>query len=242
MTDPAHDPDIPVVELAARPFAAAWLNVARAASDEQDLIPLYRTVLVEILDDHTVRLMSTDSVMLLTSHVRLDRDAPSWSGLVTADELPVATPVAMDWDHRATALCKFIFKDTKETPTTLMRLWVGPMPDVDGAPTLGEDVARDGLTLEYVNERLTLPLYEGDPVDWRRILSGREQCACDTIGYNPNHLARLGGMYSAGATSGTLTMHLAGPLGITAVHVDVEPPVTGGLMPARIGAEAEEAA
>lgn len=87
------------IELPARPFAAAWLNVARAAADDPDRPQLYRAVIVELIDDHSVRLVSTDSFMLLRSHVRLDHDQPNWLGHVTDDEHPYRTITALDWDQ-----------------------------------------------------------------------------------------------------------------------------------------------
>lgn len=215
-------------------MATAWLNVYQAAGQDDGRPMLYRTVCVEVLDETSVRLVSTDTVLLLTSSVR-EGMAP-----VSPDEVAMRTIVAIDEDERAKALFKFVAKDVKakDQPATV-RLSVGSI-ESDTAPTLMPELARLGLSIEYAAERLVLPLFEGGFVDWRRLMTHREACATEVVSWSPWAMGRLAAMRSVDVddiTTGALTIEHAGPLGAARVTVDVWPEVTGLVMPMRLGAE-----
>lgn len=228
----ADDEDRFVCLLPAGPFSAAWLNVYQAADQDDGRPMLYRTVCVEFLDESAARLVSTDTVMLLTSSVR-EGMAP-----VSADELAQSTVVAIDEDERAKALFKFVAKDVKakKDESLHVRLSVGSI-ESDDAPTLMPALARLGLSIEYGAERLVLPVFEGGFVDWRRLLSHREPAATEISSWSPWVMSRLASMRSCDdgeICTGTITLEHAGPIGAAAVSVDVWPAVTGLVMPCRV--------
>lgn len=222
------------IELPARPFAAAWLNVSRAAAEAEDRPQLHRAVIVELIDNRAVRLISTDSYMLLRSSVRNELpDGPFTT--VEDDEAASQTVTAIDEDHRARALLKYAWKDSKDDPYATIVLSVGSI-ERDEVPTLMPSLAKLGLSISYGAERLVLPLYDADPLNWRPITTRREQCATDTVTFAPEFLARLDGLYTCGETTNAATFNLAGPIGAAAVTVDVTPDLTGILMPYRTDA------
>lgn len=227
--------DRTVCVLPAAHLAAAWLNVYQAAGQNEDQPALYRSVCVEIIDASTVRLVATDSYIVLTSAVR------EGMATVTPDEAAVETIVAIDEDQRAQSLFKFVAKDAKakQDVDAGVRLSVGSI-ESDDAPTLMPSLARRGLSIEYGAERLVLPINEVPFPDWRPMLVGREPCATETVSWSPWVISRLASMRSswdAEIASGVITVEHAGPLGAAAVTVAVWPEVTGLVMPVRVGVE-----
>lgn len=222
------------VELPARPFAAAWLNVSRAAAEADDRPQLHRAVIVELIDNRAVRLISTDSYMLLRSSVR-NTLPDGYFDTVEDDEAAQRSVTAIDEDHRARALLKYAWKDAKEDLSATIILSVESL-ERDEAPTLMPSLAKLGLSISYGAERLVLPLFDSEPLNWRPLAVGRESCPTDSVAFTPEFLARLDGLYTCGETTNTATFGLAGPIGAAAISVDVVPDLSGILMPVRVDA------
>lgn len=222
-----------VTELPARAFAAAWLNVSRCSSDDEERPSLYRSVAVELIDPESVRLVATDSYMLLCSSVRVSHDTPGWCEPVEDDEVPYRTVVAIDENYRLRALLKWAWKATKDDETAMVRLSVGST-ETDEAPTLMPELARMGLTVDFEAERITLPIFDGPYPDWRGMFADREPCATGAVAYNPQFLARLDGLHTLVDLAAPVAFDLAGPIGMTCLTVDVRPSLAGGLMPTRV--------
>jgi len=60
------------MEIPLRPLAKAWQATQIAASDDEARPVLYRTALVEVFEDHGLRMVSTDSFILVRAWVPFD--------------------------------------------------------------------------------------------------------------------------------------------------------------------------
>ena len=154
-------------------LARAWLSVAEASSKDTARPALNRTVCVEFYDDG-VRLVATDSYMLLTAWV------PTFEHTSTTevppsepddDELPGEVVVAIDEDGRAKGLFTYLLAlaNGKDKPEVLVKLAVGASPET----SLGmfDGLAGDVLTIAAEDrEALLLAVYEGEFPRWRPLV------------------------------------------------------------------------
>jgi hypothetical protein len=167
------------ITLHARTFAAAWMNVWSATSDDEERPALFRTVMVEDLGDPVgVRLWATDSYILFRAAVHTMAEY-----VIEEDVQADAVYVVMDPDARAMALMKYVWKDAteKRKPDATITLTLGKSTS-GPAPTLTPDLERDALVLTYEGERLTLDQYEGPPPEWRPIVDGHKPASVKNIG------------------------------------------------------------
>src|SRR3954468_22629865 len=96
------------VEVPLRPLAKAWQATQIAASDDEARPILYRTALVEVFDGHGLRMVSTDSFILVRAGVPFDLIGNNFEpGL---DEVPDETFVVSDKDQRSLGLLKYVNK------------------------------------------------------------------------------------------------------------------------------------
>lgn len=218
----------------ARTLARGWLAVALAASDDDARPALYRTVHLECFGEG-VRLLATDSYMLLRSWIRTSGD--DLSAAPELDEVPPVTATAIDEHHRATALMKHLLSVTggKDARQFDVVLSVGDCPLGDDVPTL------DGLERRWVSiavpdqEVLTLLAYEGEWPTWRALWAGFKPQQTDAIAFNPDlivaRLGKLGKLYPETPLVWTFGGPDA-PARIELQHSD--PPLLGLVMPLKV--------
>src|SRR3954462_1796599 len=78
------------MEIPLRPLAKAWQATQIAASDDEARPVLYRKALVEVFEDHGLRMVSTDSFMLVRAWVPFDltgNTSSPFSSFTTSSEM-----------------------------------------------------------------------------------------------------------------------------------------------------------
>lgn len=218
------------VTLPARAFAAAWLSVAAAASDDDDMPSLWRAVCIEDHGD-AVLLVATDTRMLMrawVSRAAVAAESPTWisPGL---DEAPKVTVVARDVDRRMKALMSWAFRASKDDPDATVRLRVERGTDVN-APALMPELESVRLVVDTQEETLRLPTFDGDWVAWRDLESGRTPAPLQAATFSPDLLKRCGSIVVDTGTP-MVRFDFAGPLGAARFsYVGGTPAVEGLVM------------
>jgi hypothetical protein len=174
-------------------FARGWLSVALASSNDEARPQLYRTVLVELYPEG-VRLVATDSYMLLTSFVpainRYDDTEPG------VDEKPVATAIAIDMHGRAKGFLGHMLKleaaaAKQELAPPELRMSLG-IVDSDDDQSAFEGFEVRWLVLEHPdNERLRLQSYEGTFPTWQTLTETFKGKSTKAVALNPDLVGRL---------------------------------------------------
>ncbi len=183
----------PMLTLDARYLAPTWLSVALAASTVKDDSALYRAVHVEV---HAtgLRLTATNRRVLLTGWVPAlghhDEDAPE------LDEAPKQVIVARDIHSRADGLMRHVWSlvpdDEADEEPIGIEVGVGepeeaPMGSLVLAGLDGEVLAIDVPG----RERLRVPTYEGEWLNWRRATEGFVQRSTRAIAFDTDILRLL---------------------------------------------------
>jgi DNA polymerase III sliding clamp (beta) subunit (PCNA family) len=218
------------VTLPARLLAAAWLNVSLASSTDDSRPALYRTVLVEVFSPTEVRLIATDSYMILQAWVADDETPDPGIGVLPdpANVLLVADP-----DGLAQGLMKHLIKVTKDDDEIQHRevtLRVGSIED-SAQPTLMPELDRCALTFATDDYRVQCPVIEMPFPSWRQIWPTEARHApAGRVRYSSEFLARFMKMRDA---FGDVTMTFTTAIGPTVVEVTANPPLSGLLMPLR---------
>lgn len=218
------------VTLPARPLAAAWSNVFLATGDDDHQPAFHKTMLVEVHGPGEIRLVATDTRLLLQSWVSAD-EVPD-PGFGVRPE-PDCVLLVADLEGLGKTFMGHVLKATQadgEDQWREVTLRLGSLED-PSRPTLMPELDRQGLTLITDDLRVQLPVLEHPfpswwalwPTDERRAPAGR--CA-----YNPDLLARFSKFKDS---FGKLFLSFSTALGPTLVEVDATPPVTGLLMPIR---------
>ena len=96
------------IEVPSRRLARAWQASLFAAADDEARPIIHRSVLIEIYDDHGVRLVSTDSYVLAHIWVPLDKLGDNLEPEVA--ELPDSSVVVSDADKRGLGLLQYMRK------------------------------------------------------------------------------------------------------------------------------------
>jgi len=182
-----------MLTLDARYLAPTWLSVALAASTVKDDSALYRAVHVEV---HAtgLRLTATNRRVLLTGWVPAlghhDEDAPD------LDEAPKQVIVARDVHSRADGLMRHVWSlvpdDEADEEPIGIEVGIGepeeaPMGSLVLAGLDGEVLAIDVPG----RERLRVPTYEGEWLDWRRATEGFVQRSTRAIAFDTDILRLL---------------------------------------------------
>lgn len=223
------------VVLPARLFAIAWANVSLAAADDADSSPaLYRTVLIERHGTDQVRLIATDTVLMLQSWVGPD----SWLGDAPAlDEVPDDSWLAGDPDGAATAFVRHVLKVTKDEeendPFALKVTLRHSSLEDEAKPTLMPELQRMAVTLSVEDMRVQLPIIEAPFPSWRAAWPKPSRVAAvDRIAFNAEYLATFAKFKSIDTAHVTeWTFHTAS--GVALVNVRSTPRVQGLLVPIR---------
>lgn len=185
-------------DLPAHTFAKAWQTAALAASDDQYRPHLYRTVHLEVFDGQGVRLVATDSYMLVRLYVPFDMFDPNEPD---PSEMPDQSYIVSDRDGRGLGLMKYVEKQVKA-----MRKREDD-PDIEGALMISvvnvasneqtfEGMASRALRLEWPERELVVcPLIEDMAFpDWRHLETKTDPLPTDELTFSPSILRRLGKM------------------------------------------------
>lgn len=175
-------------------MARGWLAVAQASGKDDWLPVLSRTVLLE---QHPtgLRLVATDSWMLLTSFIPAAEHGPEHEPEI--DEAPTERAVAMDLDGRGAGLMKYAVKraraaakEDEEAPEMRIRL-NQDTPHPDGPAQL-DGMGALSVVLEMPDvERVVLPVFGGDYPPYPGLLLGLEGVSTDRIALHPDRVSRL---------------------------------------------------
>jgi len=230
--------DLPRISLPSTEVAAAWLPVWCATSDDADRPILHRTICIEWFDGRGLRLIATDSYVLLTSWLGVTEHTPEPS----LDERPLHTTIASDPDRRGHGLIRYAAacaaKD-KDTDGTYHRttLTVGPPAASRKTPALAEALEQQVLTIGYEGETVELLIVEAEYPSWRNLVSTRQTEATEQIALSPHVLGILA------KTGREYAWTFSGELGGIHIRSLAGLPVSGVAMPIRVShLEDEEAA
>ena len=218
------------LEVPSRGLARAWQAAQIAASNDDARPMLCRSALVEVFWGHGLRLVSTDTYILVRAWVSLDPEGGYLEPPV--DEEPDETFIVADPDHRGLGLLKYIHslyrKELDETAVPMVTITkCRAVPDDQG---VFEGLESEALHIDWPeHEEVILPILEGDFPVWRHLVDDERTEATDTISFTPRTLgavAKLGELYKGRSIDWTLN----GDTGVIRFEVG---PLSGLLMPAR---------
>lgn len=183
-----------MITLDAGTLARGWLAVYQATGKDDNRPAIYKTLHIQ-QHSHGVRLVATDSYMILTCWVpEADNDLtpePGW------DEVPYASATVIDRHSRAISLLTYALtlanSDDHKTLEVNISLNVPWQPD-DTDP---KDLQIDGFealaaVLEVPEkERLQMEVYEGGYPNVGGLLTRQKRVRTDMLGLNPDITARL---------------------------------------------------
>src|SRR3954469_15304678 len=181
------------IEVPLRPLAKAWQATQIAASDDEARPVLYRTALVEVFDGHGVRMVSTDSYILVRAWVPFDLTGDNLEP--DLDEVPDETFVVSGKDQRALGLLKYVNKlyEKEQDEALLPQLIVSTRSEI-----IDDQLTFDGMEVETLriawqdHEEVVLRLVDEGFPTWRNIEAMRNVEATEAISFTPSVLASLG--------------------------------------------------
>src|SRR3954468_22638046 len=158
------------IEIPLRPLAKAWQTTQIAASDDETRPVLHRTALVEVFDGHGLRMVSTDSYVLVRAWVPFDLMGNNLEP--DLDEAAEETFVVSDKDQRALGLLKYVSKLYKkeEDEALLPQLIVSTQSEI-----IDDQLTFDGMEVETLriawqdHEEVVLRLVDEDFPTWRSL-------------------------------------------------------------------------
>lgn len=213
-------------------LAKGWRSVAIATSSDKDR-PLLCGVLVEQYPEG-VRLVATDSYMMLVSwvpNIEAERDLKPEPGL---DEPPMATAVVLDPHGRGKGLLAHAQQLAADDAIDEIRLDLGVVAVEDpNAPEFAGMEPRWCVIEVSERERVKLRLCEGEYPTWRNLLTDLDPIATERVALNPDlvaRLAKLGKIQAETRLGWTFTGHDK-PVAVDLI--DSHPFVSGLAMPCR---------
>lgn len=216
----------------AETLARGWLSVAVAASADKDRPQLNKTMSIEQYPGG-VRLVATDSYVLLRAWV------PSVDGdgdLVpepSLDESPMATAVAMDPHGRGVGFLAHLLKlaTAKGSLPIEVRLMLGVIEPDESDGMLGGMEARYVVLEQPDVERLKLATYEGGYPHWRKVAGNFGAKTTKAVALSPYVLAKIAKLAKL---AGTVQWHFGGANKMAVIEVaESDPYVCGAAMPVR---------
>ncbi len=247
--------DLPAVTLPAEHVIPAWRNAFLASSDDDGRPALYRTVLVEWYQDG-LRFVSTDGYVIVTSYADGDR----WSdGPVRSpdhDEAPAGSVVAIATDklmadflkHRAVEVKAWAKADAEglDADPVDITFSLGTIDEPNTGQQRLDIGDRRALIVSADNERIAIPLYEGDYPNWRAVLAGYRPRPKAQVRATAGLLARLGQLRTRGTVDCELDLTMAAQTGgaeLVLVTGTGRVPLEGAFVPrTEEAAEQDEAA
>lgn len=222
------EPPAPVVPtvlvLPATTLATAWTNVALAMSRD-DSRPVLCSMAVEVYGAEAVRLVATDSYMLMHSFVSDGDEVP-----ITVD--PLRTLVAYDFDQHALKLMKWLLTPRIRKEQRYVTLTIGDddilTVDVGGATARLEILTSKG---SFVGDVGTDPAPVVFP-NWRGIVlnEATKPKPTEAVAFSAALLARV---CRAKIGDKALKFEPCGALGPTTFTAKSDPPLYGLVMPVR---------
>lgn len=227
----------PRISLPAAQVGQAWLPVWCATSDDSDRPILHRTICIEWFDGRGLRLIATDSYVLLTSWLGVTEHTPEPS----LDERPLHTTIASDPDKRGHGLIRYAAacaaKDRDDDGTYhRTTLTVGPPSSSRKTPALAEDLEQQVLTIGYEGETVELLIVEAEYVSWRPLVASTGAAPTEHLAMSPHVLGILA------KTGREYAWTLSGELGGIRLRSVAGLPVSGVAMPIRVHHHEEEEA
>lgn len=235
MTATLEDVDLASLTFDAQAIARAWLSVSLAASDD-DARPALTGLHIEFYAEG-VRLVATDSYMLLRSWVPTGGHGDEDPAEPLLDEAPLATATALDVYDRGAGLMRHMLKlaTAKNAPPYDVKVSVGTDPRADAEPSF------DGMERTYAildvpdQEVLTLPLYEGEWPNWRHVWAEFRPETTSEINFAPElivaRLGKLGKLHD----EGILRWCFGGPERPALIELrPSRPSVAGLVMPVKV--------
>lgn len=197
----------PALTLDARYLAPIWQSVALAASTVRDDSALYRAVHVEI-HSTGLRLTSCNRYTLLSAWVPAlghHEDDP-----VGLNEPPKEVIVARDIHQRADSLMRYLLslipKDEADGEPIAVEVGIAEAEEVPIGSLVLDGLDGEVLAIDVPGrERLRVPTYEGEWLDWRRGMAGFTQKTTRQVALSPDHLSLLARLAA---------LHRGAPLGI----------------------------
>lgn len=217
--------------------ANAWSPVWCATSDDKERHVLYRTVLLEWFDRRGIRLICTDSFVLLTAWLGVTEHEPE----PRIDQAPDHVTIVSDVDKRGLGLIRYAAgcaaKDD-DTDGTFHRttLAVGAPSRSRKTPALADSLEQDVLRIMYEGETVELPVVEATYPAWRALMDATDAEPTGTVALSPHVLgvlAKTGREYA-------WTLH--GEHGGIRLSSIAGLPISGIAMPLRLDHREEEEA
>ncbi len=176
-------------------LAAGWLSVALAASKDKDRPALCKSVCIDLYPEG-VRLVSTDSYMLLRTWVPNAEAEADLTPEPDVDDAPIAQAIALDPYGRGKGFLAHVLRlapdDAAAEPVHVrMDLGVVEPEAEEGQPTFAGMEARWCVIEHPDHERLKLRLHEGEYPEWRKLMLGFGAVATERISLNPEIVGRL---------------------------------------------------
>lgn len=217
----------------ARELGRGWLSVAIAASKDKLNPALSRTVSIERFPEG-VRLVATDSYILLHTWVS-DVDHPD-APAPDFDEAPYARAVAIDPHGRGKGFLAHALAMANADEDDLVEIDMGlgvVDTEEDDGLTLGGMSARWVILDWPDHERVKLPVYEGEYVNWRPIVLGFQAVTTTAMALSRDIIARLAKLAGVNGEK-PIVWHFGGEEKMARLHVhESEPFVEGVCMPVR---------
>jgi DNA segregation ATPase FtsK/SpoIIIE-like protein len=218
------------IEVPSRLLARAWRAAQICASQDEARPLLYRSSLIEIFHGHGLRLVSTDTAILVRAWVSFDPEEDNLEPSIY--EEPDESFVVSDAGHRGLGMLKFCQKvyrkklDPAELPLITLSKTI---ERVDQGQGVFDGLETEALHLHWDGaEDVVLPIIEGDFPEWRHLDHDSKE-ATDTISFGPDTLgalSSLGDLYAGH----TIDWTLSGDLGVIKYKIG---PLNGLVMPAR---------
>lgn len=211
-------------------LAKGWLSVAIASGDDKLRPALHRSICIE-LHAHGIRLVATDSYVLLRAWVPNGEHAAAPEP--DLDEPPITTAVAIDEHRRAKGLLEHLLKLGEEEAEEV-RLTLGNL-----AASTKRQANLAGMDVRWVaiehpgHERVELVTYEGSFPNWRWLLAGFAPELTPAVALSNYTVAKLAKLTKLW-TANSLRVHFGGTNRMARIEVaDSYPTIEGAAMPVR---------
>ena len=226
------------LEIPSRKLARAWKACQIVASEDKARPVLFRTILFEVFHGHGMRLVSTDSYVLVRAWVPFDPYDDAMEPEL--DEAPDETFIVSDADHRGLGLLNYIssqytkIADEDQIPKVLLTKQREIASDVGVFDGFEGEIVR--LEWPY-REDVVLQVIEADYPEWRSIENEHVKEKTDELSLGPLTLTSMAQLCKMHAGY-TLNWKLGGDNRVIAWDLG---PLHGLLMPVRRGEPEPEA-
>lgn len=225
----------PHITLPAAWIGNAWQPVWQATGTDDNRPTLHRTICIEWYDGQGIRLISTDSYILLAAWIGVTEERPE----PHLDVAPDAETIVADHDKRGLGLIKYAAACARADKDPdghyhRLRLAVTRPAGSRRTPALADSLEAEVLAISYEGEHVELPIVETPYISWRALITGGTPAAPAAISMSPHVLDVLA------KTGANFTWRFAGENGpIRLDTIDTLPRLSGIAMPVRPATLAE---